>query len=379
MNSFFVKGKLMTGDRALSNIPHELTMMNASKPMVISEKMEGYTSFYRPIKMAFDNDKLKIVSIVEYEEDIARMERISSFVEEYKKSGADSIIAVGREATISVAKLVCLALKQGVSDIKSIESIKPSDVEIPLIVVPIFYGSGQEFSGFARCYDDNTAYDFLSDELMPDAVVVDSEMIFMPSREVGASTIMYALSTAIMAYTSKNNNILTKSTAMSSIELLCKCINDPLFMKKPRAFGTELATSVVLSGIAHLDIDNDDDLAKMSKIVAKIMRLPYSKVYSMLFPHYYEKIINDTDLAYMEVLLPIIGEERYSLTPISKRASEVVHNVRILINYLSAKTGFNYNLSDFNVRREDLKQIADAVEAASLPHDIVWYTLEKTF
>ena len=291
MDTFYFKSKLMTGERALASLPHELKMKNASKPMVIGERMDAYPPFYKSIARAFNNDKIKIVAIKEYADSMASLTAINEAIEAYKECGADSIVVVGREAVITIAKLVKLAIEQGVSDIATLDSDMLSvysKLDVPLYVVPVFYASGGEGINRAIFYDDKTSYTVISDKIMPDGIVVDPSMTFKPSDSVMAANIMYALSMAIITYTSKYGNVVTMSTAMSAIELICTNINKQNFKRKPLQFASNLMTSTVLAGIAHNGLLYDE-LAVMSDIVSSYIRVPYSKVYSMLFPHYYEQ------------------------------------------------------------------------------------------
>ena len=378
MQSFINKTKLMTGDRALSNLPHELRMKNVSKPMVISEKIDAYKPFYKMLVKAFDNDTIKMNTIMVVEEKIANTDVINKAIEQYWENECDSIVVVGREAVLSIAKLTKLAIEQGQKDIKNVDVVRQSRINVPLIVVPVFYGSGMEAMSYARCYSGNVSYDYVSNALMPDIVIADNSMVMRPSKQILASSVMYALANAIIAYTDRHSNVMTRVTAMSAINIICTSINELDVRKRKAEFDGNLLTSTIIAGMAASQL-KVDDLAMMSLVVSGAIKVPYSKVYSMLFMPYYAEMLDADNEYQMDVLLPIIGESRYALTPIGKRAEEVVDNINELLTFLKSYSGFRTTLSSFGMERDMLPHIADKIAKKGIDKELVMRVLERAF
>lgn len=378
MNSFYTRCKLMAGNNALDNLIHELKMRNIMRPMIICDKIDSYPSFVKPVLKAFDNDKIKPGNITFVSDDYAKAEVIDNLIETYKESGADSIIAVGRDVCISIAKLVRLSISEEAKSVKDISKISTNCESIPLIIVPIFIGSGLEGSKFARYYNAGDCINVSSEALLPDIIVADNKMLFRPSSTIIATGIVFSLGMSIQAYTDKAGNSVTQAAAMAAIRLIFDGVSKIKNGYRFSSISENFTIATVLSGIANNNLIADK-LSNMANIVSKYMRLPFDKVYSMLFPHYYEVTLDKENDRYMDVLLPIVGEERYAFTAINSRAVAVYKEIRQLIDYLRDKTGFRYNLSDYKLARTDIDKLVGLMVKENIDENMARVILERTY
>ncbi len=103
----------------------------------------------------------------------------------------------------------------------------------------------------------------------------------------------------------------------------------------------------------------------------------------MLFPHYYEYLINNdinNEERYSSVLLSLIGEERYAFVPVSRRVSDSYKAIRNIIDFLEDKSGFRYNLSDFGMKLPAIEKIAKEMgKYGEDAADMARFTLSRTY
>ncbi len=379
---FYAKSKILSGEDALSNLVHELKMKNVMRPILISEKVDEYPSFIRKARAAFDNDKLKVPYIALIKGETANEDTVETIVEKCKEVNADAIVAIGRESVIDTAKIVRELLRAKVKSVKDMKSICERDGDIPLAVASVFVGTATEGSNTAYMYGENEKIKFISPNLTPEFIVIDDKLALNPHRRRAASSVMYALALSVIATVRKDSSFVSEATARAAIGFVVSAIDRLKEGTRAKKLLKNIANASVLAGIAYNAV-KDDILSNLSVIVSRELRIPYSKTYSMLFPHYYEYLINsdiNNEERYSSVLLSLIGEERYAFVPVSRRVSDSYKEIRNIIDFLEDKSGFRYNLSDFGMKLSAIEKIAKEMEKYGKDAaDMARFTLSRTY
>ncbi len=379
---FYAKSKILSGEDALSNLVHELKMKNVMRPILISEKVDEYPSFIRKAREAFDNDKLKVPYIALIKGETANADTVETIVEKCKEVNADAIVAIGRESVIDTAKIARELLRAKVKSVKDIKSICETDGDMPLAVASVFVGTATEGSNTAYMYGENEKIKFVSPNLTPEFIVIDDKLALNPHRRRAASSVMYALALSVIATIGKDSSFVSEATARAAIGFVVGAIDRLKEGTRARKLLKNIANASVLAGIAYNAV-KDDILSKLSVTVSRELRIPYSKTYSMLFPHYYEYLINNdinNEERYSSVLLSLIGEERYAFVPVSRRVSDSYKEIRNIIDFLEDKSGFRYNLSDFGMKLPAIEKIAKEMgKYGEDAADMARFTLSRTY
>lgn len=148
-------------------------------------------------------------------------EVVEAGVTEYKKCGADFIIALGGGSVLDAAKgiSICAASSQ---PIVYFGSHTVPAVGIPLVAIPTTAGTGSEVSRYAVITDNAKKIKMLigGESLVSRLAVLDPELTLTMPPSVTAYTGMDALTHAIEAYISVKAQPMTDSYALRAISMI---------------------------------------------------------------------------------------------------------------------------------------------------------------
>ncbi len=140
-----------------------------------------------------------------------------------REAGADLIIAVGGGSPIDTAKGMRILLTLG-GELTDYEGYNVINQRLtPLIVLPTTAGTGSEVTPYAVIKDEAAGRKIsgiVSRFVVPDMAVLDPELTRSLPPTLTAATGMDALSHAIEAYVSTNNNPFSDSMALYAIDLI---------------------------------------------------------------------------------------------------------------------------------------------------------------
>ena len=159
------------------------------------------------------------------------------------------------------------------------------DFNLPLVIMPTVACVDRTVSSEAW-YELNTpehdygSINFLS--LMPDIVIIDSELCFsMPYEEIETSC-MYTLASLIETYTSLQSTIFSDLLALEGIEKLSSCLK---YMKShddlPDSVKENICYASLLAGIASQNVEQGI-IKGLSVVVRKYYNLPIAAISSAL-------------------------------------------------------------------------------------------------
>jgi len=157
---------------------------------------------------------------------------VETGVERFRESGGDVVIAVGGGSVIDMAKLINGLAAQPHDKREYILGKRHLEQPIkPLIVIPTTAGSGSEATHFAVVYMDDKKYSLAHDMLLPNVVLLDSQLSMSMPLHVTASTGMDALCQAIESYWSVHACSESRAYAAEAIPLVLdhleKAVRDP--------------------------------------------------------------------------------------------------------------------------------------------------------
>lgn len=144
----------------------------------------------------------------------------------FRKSGADTILAVGGGSAMDVAK----AIKLFATMDDTINYLQQEEVEndIRLMAIPTTAGTGSEATRFSVIYYNGEKQSIAHDSLIPSAVLFDSTMIESLPLFQKKVTMLDALSHSIESYWSVNSTDESKNYSKEAIEIILKYMDDYL-------------------------------------------------------------------------------------------------------------------------------------------------------
>ena len=175
---------------------------------------------------------------------------------ELKRRGAGAVVAVGGGSVLDAGKAVsAMVMSEGsVKDyLEGVGSRIPDGRKLPLIAVPTTSGTGSEAtknavissvgrSGFKKS--------LRHDNYVPDAAVIDPELIVSCPPEVTAASGMDALTQLIESYVSTGASVFTDSIVSEAIRIAGRSLEAAVFNGKDPDARAGMAWASYVSGIS---------------------------------------------------------------------------------------------------------------------------------
>lgn len=277
-------------------------------------------------------------------------DQAQAVVDEFKKSGADYIVAIGGGSVMDIAKLASILAtdEYGVRDL--LDNPLLGKKCIRSLMIPTTAGTGAEATpnSIVAVPEKELKVGVVNPAMIADAVILDAEMIRSLPRKIAAATGVDALAHAIECFTSKKANPFSDTFALEALDLILNNIEaacddpDDLDAKNKMliaafyagiaitASGTTAvhALSYPLGGKYHIPhgVSNAMMLVPVMKFNEPMCRKRFATVY--------DRVAHDGN--------PSLGAEEKS-TWVIRRLDEIVKHLEIPAS-----------LKDYGVPKEDL-------------------------
>jgi len=210
---------------------------------------------------------------------------VAAGVERFRKTQADSIVAIGGGSALDVAKMIGIAAANAgpLSQFQGYHRIPNPGP--PLIAIPTTAGTGSEATKVAVITDTSRQVKMmiLDAKLMPTAAIVDYELTLSMPKPLTAHVGVDALTHGIEAYVSRKANSLTDPVALSCISKIQANLRaawaDP---GNPRA--REAMSLAALQGGLAFTNSSVCLVHGMSRPLGLVFHLPHGLSNSVLLP-----------------------------------------------------------------------------------------------
>jgi len=348
---FYNKTRIISGKKALENIPFELKNMDSVKPIVITDKNCAESGLVKILQKAFGDSNLTIGAIFD-DVTYPSIKKVKDAAFLFRERGCDSIIALGGENVASVAKAVNIIVSSKKDDIEFLKELKDLHLK-PLFFVATSNISGLESS--SKALIDNRAFEY--QELMPDIAFIDPRMLKKNKDKKGLfANAIKAMVIAIEACSEDSANPMNDSFAFSSIQLIFENLT-----KAAKTFSCSksrlgLAGGIAISGIVYSNA-NTGLCSALSEELSKITGFSSNIIFSILLPHVLEYKLKNTKSGIRdEILLPLAGLEKYSMT--ADKSEEGVS----LIKNLIYNSPLPKSLKELNIPLYKIEDVADSLD-----------------
>ena len=348
---FFSQAKIMSGAKALENIPVELDGFDARKPLVITSQDVACAGLSKKFIKALYDSNVVIGALFDGVPSYAGIDMVNELAGFFRDRGCDSVIAIGGGASADIAKAVNILVSNKTTDLFQFAG----DTKLHSPLKPFFYVA----TGWSAGYEvSNTATIdgrvIQSDFLFPDVICIDKSMVASDSCSVSESAII-ALTHSIEACADPKNNPVTDAYAHASIQFIYENLKKGIKSPGNRKAGTALANAAVMgaiafsnapSGIAHL----------LGTALSKITGLSEAQCMGILLPHGLEYRLRQKNAFRSELLLALAGLETFASTPENERPYAALGLVKKLISDADVK--YRKSFKDLNVAKYKLDEAA---------------------
>ncbi len=145
-------------------------------------------------------------------------ESVVKGVKLFRKSGCDSIIAVGGGSAMDVAKCVKLYSKMDPSQNYLNQKIVPNDVK--LLAIPTTAGTGSEATRYAVIYYQGEKQSVTDDSCIPSTVLMDASVLKTLPLYQKKSTMMDALCHSVESFWSVNSTEESRKYSRDGIQMI---------------------------------------------------------------------------------------------------------------------------------------------------------------
>lgn len=357
---FFCPVKIIAGHKALEHIPFELSMLQSTRPMVITDKGVIGAGLLAHVEKAFGGSGIAIAAVFDDVPPDSSLNTVRMAADLYRRHQCDGIIAVGGGSVIDTSKAVNMLVSEGGDDLKKFAGAHHLKRPLrPLFVVPTTAGTGSEVTMVAVISDEGVKIPFTSYFLMPNAAILDSRMTLTLPPSITAMTAMDAMTHAIEAYTCMAANPISDAFASGAIRKISENLLTVMDNPGDAAARLELAQASTMAGIAFSN-SMVGMVHALGHSLGALCHLPHGLCMNLFLPYVLEYNLSANGNKIGDLLLPLAGADVYAQTAAAERASRAIATLRTLRDELFARCKLPRTLQETGkVEAHQLSTIAE--------------------
>lgn len=368
---FFNSVKIVSGYKALENIPYELGQLGVKRPIIITDKGIVKAGLIKHIIKSFEGTRTVIGAIYDDTPVDSSNVVVNEIAEIYRSNGCDSIIAVGGGSAIDTAKGVNIVISEDSDDLlKLMGNNRLKNPMRPFVVIPTTAGTGSEVTMAAVIANpaQNIKMQFTSALMLPKLAVLDPRMTMSMPPKITAATAMDALTHAVEAYIGPQKNPVSDAFAVAAIELIRDNVVTAVKSGSDADIRLAMANAALLAGLAFSN-SMVGIVHASAHALGGVCHVPHGVANAIMLPHGLEFYIRKSGEANKalhlkqsieKVLLPLVGPEEYVKVPAKERAQGTVKAIRDLTAGLNKICGIPVRLSQAGVTENQLADVAQA-------------------
>ena len=347
--------RVVFGSGIADKIGGEAKLLGAKRTLIVTDETMEKMGLCDKVEKSLREvlEEVDVFDKVESEPTLA----IADEIVRASKHNYDLVVGIGGGSVLDMAKLASAAAanpEQEASAFLGANKIK--NPSVPKILIPTTAGTGSEATPFALVITNGKKKAIASSYNLADVVFIDAAFTATMPPRVTAFTGMDALSHAIEAFLSLGANPLTDSFALEAMRKISNNLEEAFSHGDNLNARMEMSLAAMLAGIAfgnagviagHAIAHAFGARYKVPHGVSAALTLPYIMEYNASAPAVGARM--------KEIATALVGEKIESA---EEAASKAIARVRSMIERLELPA----RLSDLDVPREDLPELAEDVE-----------------
>jgi len=351
--AFYSPTKVLSGNKALENLPVELDGMNAVKPLILTTPGLSARGMEKVMASAFGDSNLTIgvFAGVPPQPDLRLIRELYSL---YCDNGYDAIIALGGGPVLDTAKALNIAVSGKAEDLESLASGNPLTKKLkPLAAVLNLDLCGCEMTRYASL----GPLSLTSSALIPDLMIIDPRTVPEEEQKTMAATALMSMTQTVEACLHPARNPLTDAYAYGASRFIMENITN--VMRNPSDRKGRLA----LANAAFFAQTSFDNLApgmvyELGMAMSRSCQTKPGLIMGLLLPHFLLLEMRKETTDRKDLYLFIGGPEAFAGTMAEASSRKAVDRiVEILLELQSLVTDFPRSIRDLGIKKEDLEKI----------------------
>lgn len=280
---------------------------------------------------------------------------IEAVQNEVVKNEGDLIIAIGGGSVMDAAKL-CSVLADAPYTVRDLmKDPSKAKKKVKTVMIPTTCGTGAEATcnAIVAVPEEESKQGIVNDCMIPDYVILDSQMILKLPKQIVAATGVDALAHAVECYTSKKATPFSDTYAMSAAKLIFKNIRDAYKNPNDITAKSNMMLGAFYAGIA-ITASGTTAVHALSYPLGGKYHIAHGVSNAILFAHVM-KMNKEACVQQLAELCDGVWPEM-SANDIEKRAQYVIDEIAGIVN----DTEIPVSLEKFGVKKEDLDSLVEA-------------------
>jgi alcohol dehydrogenase class IV len=349
--------KIISGLKALENIPSELKNLGAKRPMLLTNDFLEKIGLVKTVFDAFGESDIVIGAMYDAIPPDSSIKIVNDVSEVYRKNNCDSIIAVGGGSVIDTAKGLSVVITENTDDL-----IKYMGAEVlskkramPFIVVPTTAGTGSEvtYNAIVLVPEEELKIGIVSPKMMASYVIIDPMMTLKLPKAITAATGMDAMAHAIECYISKKANPFSDTFALKAVNLIAKSLRTAYNDGENVAARHDMLLGAMLAGIC-IATSSTTAVHALAYPLGGKYRIPHGLSNAILLPHVMKFTMDAAEEKFRDIAvamdLPVTGLSA------REAAEKMIENLYSLNHDLNIQV----NLAEKGITENDIDFMADA-------------------
>jgi len=356
--TFYSPVKVLSGKRALENLPVELAGMDAAKPLILATAAPAAREMEKVMVAAFSDSQLAIGFFAGIP---PRPDRklVRDLFRLYKDKGYDSLIALGGGPVLDVAKTLKVAVSGRPEDLETIAAGGPAAIRNPRPLAAVI---GLEAAGYELTrYAVLDSLRLVATAMIPELLVVDPRTVNPTDRKTTAAAALLTLTQAVEALLHPGRNHLTDAYAYGATRFVVENLRGALHDSADRRRRIALVNAAFFAQTAFDNLSGGMTFS-LGMAMSRRCETPPGLLMGLLLPHCLLMEMNREETPGRDLLLAVGGPEDYAELGAEMRLRKAVDRVvELLLEIQSLIPDFPRSIRDVGLKREDLEELAGAV------------------
>jgi len=369
--AFYSPTKVLSGNKALENLPVELDGMNAVKPLILTTPGLSARGMEKIMAAAFGDSNLTIgiFAGVPPQPDLRLIRELYGL---YRDNGYDAIIALGGGPVMDTAKTLNIAVSGRPEDLERLADRDPLTKKLrPLAAIPTLDLSGYEMTRYAAL----GPLSLNSPALIPDLMIIDSRTVPEEEHKTMAATALMSMTQVVEACLHPARNLLTDAYAYGAARFIMENILNVLRHPSDRKGRLALANAAFF---AQTSFDNlaPGMVFELGVAIARSCQTKPGLVMGLLLPHFLLLEMRKGASTRKDLYLFIGGPEAFAGTMAAASPRKALDRiVETLLELQSLVPDFPRSIRDLGIKKEDMEGLVAQGPAAGVrgeydPQDI---------